>query len=87
MYSVEVPKELEDASEEELRQWIESGDASDIEYVKEFIGEGIAYYATRRLAPKMRAFINIDIDWFNRMQLTPYPYPTDELSYGRHQDL
>ena len=58
-----------------------------IEYVKEFIGEGIAYYATRRLAPKMRAFINIDIDWFNRMQLTPYPYPTDELSYGRHQDL
>jgi hypothetical protein len=58
-----------------------------LEYVKEFIGEGIAYYASRRLVPKMGAFINIDIDWFNRMHLTPYPYPTDELSYGRHQDL
>ena len=40
MYSVEVPKELENASEEELRQWIESGDASDIEYVKELDSYG-----------------------------------------------
>ena len=57
------------------------------EYVKEFIGEGIAYYASRRLMTKIHEHINMDTDWLTRMWLTPYPYPTDEVSYGRHQDL
>ena len=59
-----------------------------LEYIKEFYGEGTAYYATRRMIHKSQVFMNIDPEWFNRMlSLTPYPYPTDELSYGRHQDL
>lgn len=58
-----------------------------VEYVKEFMGEGIAYYATRRMMPKMHTFLNLHQDWSPRLWLTPYPYPTDEISYGRHQDL
>lgn len=58
-----------------------------LEYVKEFIGEGIGYYAARRLRPKIHMQLNMHQDWLPRLLLTPYPYPTDELSYGRHQDL
>ena len=59
-----------------------------MEYVREFQGESVGYYAARRLPQKAHAWINIDNDWQVRiMALTPYPYPTDELSYGRHQDL
>ncbi|MBQ9462243.1 MAG: RagB/SusD family nutrient uptake outer membrane protein [Bacteroidales bacterium] len=58
------------------------------EYIKEFYGEGIAYYATRRIIHKGQVYMNIDLEWYGRMQsLSAYPYPTDELSYGRHQDL
>ena len=58
-----------------------------LEYVKEFIGESIGYYAARRMMPKMKMLINMHPDWLPRLWVTPYPYPTDELSYGRHQDL
>jgi hypothetical protein len=58
-----------------------------LEYVKEFIGESIGYYATRRIMPKIHMQFNMHQDWYPRLLLTPYPYPTDELSYGRHQDL
>lgn len=59
-----------------------------LEYVREFQGESIGYYAARRIPHKTQAWLNVDPDWLNRMlSLTPYPYPTDELSYGRHQDL
>ena len=62
-------------------------EAVHLEYVKEFIGEGIGYYASRRMMPKIRLHLNMHQDWLPRLWLTPYPYPTDELSYGRHQDL
>ena len=59
-----------------------------MEYVREYQGEGVGYYAARRLSPKTHGWMNIDNDWSGRiLALTPYPYPTDELSYGRHQDL
>ena len=59
-----------------------------MEYVREFNGESIAYYASRRLPGKIHAWINSDNDWIVRIHdLTPYPYPVDEVSYGRHQDL
>ncbi|MCR5547620.1 MAG: RagB/SusD family nutrient uptake outer membrane protein [Bacteroidales bacterium] len=58
-----------------------------LEYVKEFIGESIGYYAARRIMPKIHMQFNMHQDWYPRLWVTPYPYPTDELSYGRHQDL
>ena len=58
-----------------------------LEYVKEFIGESIGYHATRRIMPKIHMQFNMHQDWYPRLLLTPYPYPTDELSYGRHHDL
>ena len=59
-----------------------------MEYVREFLGESVGYFAARRIPAKANYWINIDNDWLFRMKsLTPYPYPTDELSYGRHQDL
>lgn len=58
------------------------------EYVREFNGEGIAYYAVRRLVKKNNVFIDYDVDWSTRIHtLDAYPYPTDEVSYGRHQEL
>lgn len=58
------------------------------EYIREFQGESTGYFAARRLYKKIKGWINIDPDWGSRIQmLTPYPYPTDEVSYGRHQDL
>ena len=59
-----------------------------MEYVREFLGENVGYFAARRLPRKFKGWVNADQDWYGRIQtLTPYPYPTDELSYGRHQDL
>ena len=59
-----------------------------MEYVREFYGESLAYYAARRIPGKAQYWVNIDMDWLARIRsLTPYPYPTDEVSYGRHQDL
>jgi len=59
-----------------------------MEYVREFQGENVGYFAARRLPRKTQAWLNMDNHWHLRMHsLTPYPYPTDELSYGRHQDL
>ena len=59
-----------------------------MEYVREFQGESAGYYAARRIPGKTQYWVNIDMDWLARIQtLTPYPYPTDEISYGRHQDL
>ena len=59
-----------------------------MEIVREFNGENVGYFAARRISPKAHAWINIDNNWGNRIiSLTPYCYPTDELSYGRHQDL
>jgi hypothetical protein len=59
-----------------------------MEYVREFQGESVGYFAARRLPRKTQAWLNMDNDWLFRItSLTPYPYPTDELSYGRHQDL
>lgn len=59
-----------------------------MEIVREFNGENVGYFAARRISPKARAWVNIDMNWVNRIiSLTPYCYPTDELSYGRHQDL
>ena len=59
-----------------------------MEYVREFQGESVGYYAARRLPRKFKGWVNADQDWYGRIgTLTPYPYPTDELSYGRHQDL
>lgn len=59
-----------------------------MEYVREFQGESCAYFAARRLPRKFKGWVNADVDWSRRVDtLTPYPYPTDELSYGRHQDL
>ena len=59
-----------------------------MEYVREFQGESVGYYAARRLPRKFKGWVNADQDWYGRIgTLTPYPYPTDEVSYGRHQDL
>ena len=59
-----------------------------LEYIREFQGENTGYFAARRLYQKSRGWINVDPDWATRLgTLTPYPYPTDEISYGRHQDL
>jgi hypothetical protein len=59
-----------------------------MEIVREFNGENVGYFAARRISPKARVWVNIDANWVNRIiSLTPYCYPTDELSYGRHQDL
>lgn len=59
-----------------------------LEYFKEFCGEGVAYYATRRIAAKRNSYVDLDPTWFNRiLSLGAYPYPVDELSYGRKQEL
>ena len=59
-----------------------------LEYVKEFYGEGIPYYAARRLFPQNNFWVDLDVVWLSKISsLGPYPYPVDEVSYGRIQEL
>ena len=55
----------------------------DDEYLKEFIGEGQYYPYIRRMWGQRRHFPNLHMFSFDQV----YPYPNEEIVYGRKQEL